>query len=70
MSTPGFCQVFDDEVGGGEGGGGDGLLVRPLTVDYAGVVLAPLVVHRIPHLQPARPGPVIPGDSRAPCTLA
>ena len=47
----GLIQILDHEVCGGEGGGGDGLLMRPLAVDDAGVVLAPLPVHGVPHLR-------------------
>ena len=46
-----FSEVLDDEVSGGKGRRRNGLLVRPLAVDNAGVLFPPLVVNGVPDLR-------------------
>ena len=58
MASLGLGEVVDYEVRGCEGSGGNSLLMRPLAVDDARVVLASLVVHRVPHLRIANIGSI------------
>lgn len=42
---------LDNQVGGGEGGGGHSLLMRVLAMDDGGMALPRLSVHSVPDLQ-------------------